>query len=166
MHRQSCWLEKHKAVRSMEKKRKMCFYQETIACSGSYHFPRCPTRAKTNKTKKAWLYLNPSSFLIQCIDEFLMAALNVAYPRRNPFLAKSIAGWTSSFQGNLPYFFQAVWKPLTSPGTPEAIGPSVLRATINNYSLAKRLVCNGGLVDGDCCEWIVPMMYCWFYGFT
>ena len=60
----------------------------------------------------------------------------MACPKRNPSFAKSIVGWTRSFQGNLPYSFQASWNPLTSPGTPEAEGPAALSATVIGYPSA------------------------------
>lgn len=88
------------------------------------------SQAYAREENYAWLYLNPVSFLT--LSRTLPAAKCVAYPSRNPFLAKSIVGWTRSFQGNLPYFFQASRNPLTSPGTPEAVGPAVQSATMNN----------------------------------
>ena len=75
------------------------------------------------QVRQPLLYLNPGSFLIQGKVDDLLAAAWAAQPKRNPFFARSIAGCTRSFQGNLPYLFQALRNPLTSPGTPDADGP-------------------------------------------
>ena len=80
------------------------------------------------------LYLNPSSFLIASRTDSPLAAVNAACPNRNPFFAKSIAGCTSSFHGNLPYCFHAAYNPLISPGMPEAEGP-VVELQQYNYHL-------------------------------
>ena len=66
---------------------------------------RCKETFTMNSLLK--LYLNPSSFLIAGRTELLPAAVKGAGPNRNPFFAKSIAGCTRFFHGNLPYSFQA-----------------------------------------------------------
>ena len=67
-------------------------------------------------------HLNPGSFFIlSTIWSFKASATAVLIS--NPSLAKLMAGWTRSFQGNQPYSFQARYRPLTSPGTAMARPP-------------------------------------------
>ena len=62
--------------------------------------------------------LKPGSFLISSsIPLVFFSASSSALDALNPFLAKSMAGWTRRFHGNRPCRFQASNWPRTSPGT-------------------------------------------------
>lgn len=68
------------------------------------------------------VHLNPlSSFIFSTISSLKASATAVLIA--NPLLAKSMAGWTRSFQGNLPYSLHARNWPWTSPGTAIAKRP-------------------------------------------
>ena len=61
--------------------------------------------------------LNPESPKMSLLMLLFCRALATDFVMLNPFLAKSMAGWTSCFHGNRPCWFQASYWPRTSPGT-------------------------------------------------
>ena len=61
--------------------------------------------------------LNPESPKMSLLMLLFCRALATDFVMLNPFLAKSMAGWTSCFHGNRPCCFQASYWPRTSPGT-------------------------------------------------
>ena len=82
-------------------------------------------------------HLNPGSFFIlSTIWSFNSSATAVLIS--NPSLAKLMAGWTRSFQGNQPYSFQARYRPLTSPGTAMARPPRRKRLKVFSSLRSKR----------------------------
>ena len=73
------------------------------------------------------VHLNPlSSFIFSTISSLKASATAVLIG--NPLLAKSMAGWTRSFHGNLPYSLHARYWPWTSPGTATAKRPRKKKA--------------------------------------
>ena len=60
--------------------------------------------------------LSPGSFEI--FGAFFSIEPTKAGVALKPLVAISIAGPKRAFQGRLPYFFQAISKPRSSPGTP------------------------------------------------
>ena len=99
------------------------------------------SQKKQNKTKCdemiAIAHLNPGSFFIlSTIWSFKASATAVLIS--NPSLAKLMAGWTRSFQGNQPYSFQARYRPLTSPGTAMARPPRRKRLKVFSSLRSKR----------------------------
>lgn len=103
--------------------------------SQEYFENRYPTRtplksqaqfAKGKQEKLWWIiamvHLNPlSSFIFFTISSLKASATAVLIG--NPLPAKSMAGWTRSFHGNLPYSLHARYWPWTSPGTAIAKRP-------------------------------------------
>ena len=61
-------------------------------------------------------YLRPG--LLVMFSAFFDIPENKCAVTLNPSRASFIAGWNRSFQGNLPYFFQASSYPRSSPGIP------------------------------------------------
>ena len=67
----------------------------------------------------AMVHLDPlSSFIFSTISSLKASATAVLIG--NPLLAKSMAGWTRSFHGNLPYSLHARYWPWISSGTATA----------------------------------------------
>ena len=88
--------------------------------------PPPPPQKKTGKKCDeliAIAHLNPGSVFISFTKLSSFKASATAALIANPSLDKLMEGWTRSFHGNQPNFFQARHRPLTSPGTAMARPP-------------------------------------------
>ena len=100
-------------------------------------------RKHENNHQEIDSHLNPLSFFIFSTMSSFKASAK-AWLIGNPFLAKSMAGWTRSSQLNLPCSFHAWCWPRTSPGTAIARPPGKKRCEFNTKLRASLHLCDEG----------------------
>ena len=93
-------------------------------------------RKHENNHQEIDSHLNPLSFFIFSTMSSFKASAK-AWLIGNPFLAKSMAGWTRSSQLNLPCSFHAWCWPRTSPGTAIARPPGKKTLWIQHQPASK-----------------------------